>query len=382
MSKYLMSSSPHITSAKTTRNIMLDVIIALMPAVIAMVAIYGFYPLLITLLSVGTCVLSEFLFNKIRKKEQSIGDLSAIVTGIILALNLPPVVPIYVPVVGGVFAIVIVKMLFGGIGRNFANPAVTARIFLMLAWTSVMTSFVLPVDWSQTGGAGLFSYFKEAFGSTFPALPEAVTGATPLAGVKSAFEAGANPTLGIKASDMFLGRIGGSAGEVSSLAILIGGVYLLVRRVIDWKIPVIYIGTTILFTAIFYANSGYVGEYIWSYLLGGGLLFGAFFMATDYATSPNTTVAVIIYSVGLGFLTVLIRRFSSMSEGVSYAILLMNIVTPLLDKIKVRPFGTPAKTIKDVIDEIKLKREEKKKAKAEKAAGSDGETSSEGGVNG
>ena len=232
MSKYLMSSSPHITSAKTTRNIMLDVIIALMPAVIAMVAIYGFYPLLITLLSVGTCVLSEFLFNKIRKKEQSIGDLSAIVTGIILALNLPPVVPIYVPVVGGVFAIVIVKMLFGGIGRNFANPAVTARIFLMLAWTSVMTSFVLPVDWSQTGGAGLFSYFKEAFGTTFPSLPETITGATPLAGVKSAFEAGANPTLGIKAADMFLGRIGGSAGEVSSLAILIGGVYLLVRRVI------------------------------------------------------------------------------------------------------------------------------------------------------
>ncbi len=377
MSKYLVSSSPHITSGKTTKNIMLDVIIALMPAVIAMVAIYGLYPLMITLISVGTCVLSEFLFNKIRKKEQSINDLSAVVTGIILALNLPPVVPIYVPVVGGVFAIVIVKMLFGGIGRNFANPAITARIFLMLAWTSVMTKFVLPVDWSTAGGAGLVSYFYEAFGSTFPSLPDAVTGATPLASVKSAFEAGLNPANGINFLDMFLGRIGGSAGEVSAIAILIGGIYLLIRRVIDWKIPTIYIGTTVLFTAIFYANSGYVGEYILSYLLGGGLLFGAFFMATDYATSPNTNVAVIIYSVGLGFLTVLIRRFSSMNEGVSYAILLMNVVTPLLDKIKVRPFGTLAKTPKDVIDEIKLKREEKKRAKAEKDA-----EASEGGVNG
>ena len=353
MSRYLVSSSPHIASSRTTRNIMLDVIIALMPAVIAMVAVFGFYPLLNTLVCVGFCVLFEFLFNLIRKKEQTIGDLSAVVTGIILALNLPAVVPIYVPVVGALFAIVIAKMLFGGIGRNFANPAISARIFLLLAWTSVMTSFVAPLDWSSLADNNMFFSVSNVFNIK---MPDLVTSATPLAHVKEALELGTNPATGINALDMFLGRIGGSAGEVSSLAILIGGVYLLIRKVIDWKIPLIYILSTVIFTAIFYSNTGYVGEYVWTYLLGGGLLFGAFFMATDYATSPKSPIAVIIYGIGLGLLTVIIRKFSSMSEGVSYAILLMNIATPLLDKIKVRPFGGyPAYKDKDYVDASLIK---------------------------
>lgn len=353
MSRYLVSSSPHIASSRTTRNIMLDVIIALTPAVIAMVAIFGFYPLLNTLVCVGFCVLFEFLFNLIRKKEQTVGDLSAVVTGIILGLNLPAVVPIYVPAVGALFAIVIAKMLFGGIGRNFANPAISARIFLLLAWTGVMTSFVAPLDWSNLAENNMFFTVSNVFNIK---MPDLVTSATPLAHVKEALELGTNPATGINALDMFLGTIGGSAGEVSALAILIGGIYLLVRRVIDWKIPLVYILSTVIFTAIFYSDTGYVGEYVWTYLLGGGLLFGAFFMATDYATSPKSPVAVIIYGIGLGLLTVIIRKFSSMSEGVSYAILLMNIVTPLLDKIKVKPFGGyPAYKNKDFVDASAIK---------------------------
>ena len=338
MAKYIVSSSPHITSKTTTQKIMLDVIIALIPATIASFLIYGLYPIFIMILSVGCAVTAEWLFNLVTKRQQSVRDLSAIVTGMILALNLPPVVPFYVPMVGSFFAIIIVKMLFGGIGRNFANPAITARIFLVLCWAGVMTRFVNPIDLSN--GMNLFSYFENVVNIN---LPDAITSATPLAHVKEAIEAGGNPAAGLNALDMFLGRIGGSAGEVSTLAILIGALYLLIKRVIDWKIPVIYIGSTVVFTAIFFANSEYVGEYVWTYLLGGGLMFGAFFMATDYATSPKAPLAVCIYGIGLGLLTVIFRKFSSMNEGVSFAILLMNIVTPLLEKIPPRIFGMKSK---------------------------------------
>ena len=359
MKNLRVSSSPHIVSSANTQRIMLDVIIALCPAVIAMVLLYGFYPLFLTVLSVATAVFCEWAFNLVTRRPQSVRDLSAVVTGIILALNLPPVVPFYVPIVGAAFAIVIVKMLFGGIGRNFANPAITARIFLMLAWTGVMTQFVSPIDLSD--GANLFAYFNQGVSIS---LPDAITTATPLQNVKDAISSGANPTEGLSALDMFLGRIGGSAGEVSALAVLIGGVYLAVRRVIDVKIPVLYIGSTALFTAIFFADSGYAGEYVWTYLLGGGLMFGAFFMATDYATSPKTPVAVVIYGVGLGLLTVIIRKFGTMNEGVSFAILLMNIVTPLLEKIKRKPFGTPVKSLRDIAAGVKTKFSRKNTADA------------------
>lgn len=359
MKNLRVSSSPHIVSPANTQRIMLDVIIALCPAVIAMVLLYGFYPLFLTVLSVAAAVFCEWAFNLVTRRPQSVRDLSAVVTGIILALNLPPVVPFYVPIVGAAFAIVIVKMLFGGIGRNFANPAITARIFLMLAWTGVMTQFVSPIDLSD--GANLFAYFNQGVSIS---LPDAITTATPLQNVKDAISSGANPAEGLSALDMFLGRIGGSAGEVSALAVLIGGVYLAVRRVIDVKIPVLYIGSTALFTAIFFADSGYAGEYVWTYLLGGGLMFGAFFMATDYATSPKTPVAVVIYGVGLGLLTVIIRKFGTMNEGVSFAILLMNIVTPLLEKIKRKPFGTPVKSLRDIAVGVKAKFSRKNTADA------------------
>ncbi len=363
MAKYVVSSSPHITSKNTTQRIMLDVIIALLPATIAAFLIYGLYPIFIMVLSVGSAVLAEWLFNLITKRQQSIKDLSAIVTGMILALNLPPVVPFYVPMVGAFFAIIIVKMLFGGIGRNFANPAITARIFLVLCWAGVMTNFVKPIDLSN--GMNLFSYFENIVNIH---LPDAITSATPLAAIKDAIAANSNPAAGLNALDMFLGRIGGSAGEVSALAVLIGALYLLIKRVIDWKIPVIFIGSTVVFTAIFFAKSEYVGEYIWTYLLSGGLLFGACFMATDYATSPKGLLAVCIYGIGLGFLTVVFRKFGSMNGGVSFAILLMNIVTPLLEKITPRIFGVKSKwvtncqKIKGLFQKIGKKKSEEKEA--------------------
>ena len=344
MAKFIVSSSPHISTTFTTRKMMLDVIIALIPATIASVLLYGFYPLCMMILCVGTCVFAEWLFNVIGKRFQSVGDLSAVVTGMILSLNLPPVVPFYVPIVGGFFAIVVVKMLFGGIGKNFANPAITARIFLLLCWTGVMTSFVSPI--TLDNGANLFSFFGNAVNVDI----SAITSATPLAGVKNSISTGANPAEGLSALDMFLGRIGGSAGEVSTLAVLIGGVYLRIR------IPALYIGSVVVFTAIFFAKSEYVGEYIWTYLLGGGLMFGAFFMATDYATSPKSCLAVVIYGVGLGFLTVIFRKFGTMNEGVSFAILLMNVLTPLLDKIMPRVFGAPKKL--NVATRVKSKNKE------------------------
>ena len=334
---YNISSSPHIRAKDTSAKIMLYVIIALLPASIFGVYNFGLRALLLIAVCIATCVASEWIFEKIVHKKSTITDFSAVLTGLLLALNLPYTLPIWQAVLGSVFAIVIVKMLFGGIGKNFANPAITARIFLLLCWTGVMTSFVSPI--TLDNGANLFSFFGHAVDIDI----SAITSATPMAGVKSSIANGSNPAAGLNALDMFLGRIGGSAGEVSTLAILIGGVYLLVRRVIDWRIPALYIGSVVVFTAIFFANTGYVGEYIWTYLLGGGLMFGAFFMATDYATSPKSCLAVVIYGVGLGFLTVIFRKFGTMNEGVSFAILLMNILTPLLDKIMPRVFGAPKK---------------------------------------
>lgn len=325
MRKLVVSSSPHISSPKTTRRIMLDVIIALCCPLVASVVLYGFYPLFVAALSVGAAVLTEYLFCLARKKPVTVNDLSAVVTGLILALCLPPVVPFWVPITGAVFAIAVVKMLFGGLGKNFANPAATGRIFLMLAWTGVMNSYVAPINLAN-GFSAMFEYFK--YGVSIDIT--AVTSATPLASI-----AAGNPGS-LSLLDLFLGNIAGSAGEVSAVAILIGAIYLLVRRVIDWKIPVIFLATVAVFTLAFYQDV----SYLLPALLSGGVLFGAVFMATDYATTPNTALGVCIFAFGCGFLTVVIRRFGTLPEGVSLAILLMNIVTPLLDKyIKPKPFG-------------------------------------------
>ncbi|HHT84020.1 MAG: RnfABCDGE type electron transport complex subunit D [Christensenellales bacterium] len=336
MKKLLVSPSPHIGSSMTTRKVMLNVIIALLPSCVAGIFIFGLPSLVVLAVSTGSCVLAEFLYNLITKKSQTINDLSAVVTGLLLGMNMPPAIPLYIPVIGSFFAIMVVKMLFGGLGKNFANPALTARIFCVLAWTSAMTTFVKPIDYNNGFWAAMTEYFPQMFGAV-----DAVTSATPLGVIKSGLSGGGG---NISVLNMLIGYTGGCIGEVSAIALILGGVYLIARNIIDWKIPVIYILTTALFSLIFY-DKGYM--YVLPSILGGGLLIGAFFMATDYATSPNTSLGVIIYAFGCGLLTVIIRRFGGYPEGVSFAILLMNLVTPLLDKyIKPEPFGAPRKKLR------------------------------------
>ncbi len=312
-----MSASPHIASAETTANIMRDVVFALMPALFCGVYFFGLYALLLVLLSVGSCLLFEYLFCKIRRIPNTISDWSAVVTGLLLGLNLPPAVPVYVPVIGGLFAIVIVKMLFGGLGRNFANPAITARVFLIMAWPALMVKFVAPIDYSQ-GFAAFFNLFGAAFGTA-----DVVTSATPLGGADADL------------LSLFLGNVAGCIGETSALALLLGGIYLVVRRIIDWKIPVLVLGSAAVMALCFGGFSGILPA-----LLSGGLMLGSIFMATDYATSPNTRTGTVIYAVFIGVLTIVLREYANYPEGMSFAILLGNLLVPLLDKFIVpRPFG-------------------------------------------
>ncbi|MBQ9086045.1 MAG: RnfABCDGE type electron transport complex subunit D [Clostridia bacterium] len=295
MAKLQLSVSPHIHSGRSTRRIMLDVILALLPTTVAGVWLFGWRALALVAVCVLSCVLFEALFCVVMKKTQTVEDLSAIVTGLLLGLNLSVNLPIWQAVVGSAFAIIVVKCLFGGLGCNFVNPAITARVFMLIAFGSMV---------------------KQAF----PVGVDAVSGATPLTEIAS----GNVPSL----SDLFLGRIGGAIGEVCSLAILLGGVYLIVRRVITWHIPVAMIGSTFLFTFLWNGMDVMVAI---ASILSGGLLLGAIFMATDYVTSPTTGWGKIIFGAGAGLITVLIRLFGNYPEGVSFAILLMNILTPYID---------------------------------------------------
>lgn len=313
----MVSASPHIASGESTSIIMRDVVFALMPALFCGVYFFGLYALLLVLLSVGSCVLFEFLFCKIRGIPGTVSDWSAVVTGLLLGLNLPPAVPVYVPIVGGLFAIVVVKMLFGGLGRNFANPAITARVFLIMAWPSLMVKFVAPIDYSQG-----FSAFFNLFGSAFDPS-DVVTSATPLGGASADL------------LSMFLGHTAGCIGETSALALLLGGIYLTVRRIIDWRIPVLVLGSAAVMALIFGGFGGILPA-----LLSGGLMLGSVFMATDYATSPNTTVGTVVYAVFIGVMTIILREYSNYPEGMSFAILLGNLIVPLLDKFVIpKPFG-------------------------------------------
>lgn len=308
ISNYKVASSPHKVGRQTVRGIMLDVIIALIPCVICGIIFYGLYSLMLLAICVATCLVSEQIYNKTRKKPFTT-DLSAVVTGIILGLNLPPRAAWYLPVIGGVFAIVVVKMLFGGIGKNFANPAATARVFLLLAYGSMGTRFI---------AADLGNMF----------LWDVTSSATYLGGGALADSfMGVNGYWG-NVLQLFFGYTGGSIGETCVLAILAGGVYLCIRRVIDWRIPVVYIATSALMVLICYQSA----REILLQLFAGGLMFGAVFMATDYATSPKWIYNRILYAVGLGVLTVLIRRFAVYPEGVSLAILVMNLTVPLMDR--------------------------------------------------
>ncbi len=291
-----LSVSPHIHSGRSTSAIMRDVIIALLPTTLAGTVIFGLRSLLVVAVCVASCVLLEALFNLITKKDQTVGDLSAAVTGLLLALNLPANVPIWQCAVGSVFAIILVKCLFGGIGRNLVNPAITARVFMLVAFGSVAKA-------------------------DFPAGVDALSSATPLMQISQ----GTTPSL----LDLFVGRVGGAIGEVSAAALLVGFVYLLIRRVITWHIPVVYIGSVFLLSFAVEGNATAATALI----LSGGLFIGAIFMATDYVTSPPTPLGKIVFALGAGLLTFLIRHFGVYPEGVSFAILFMNILTPYIEKL-------------------------------------------------
>lgn len=304
--KLFVSSSPHLRSKKTTTGIMLDVIIALMPALIMAVVYFGFKALLLAFICTATCVLTEYICRKVMKRKNTISDLSAVVTGLLLALNLPVDISPFIAVFGCVVAIVVVKQMFGGIGFNFVNPALAARVVLMVSFPTAMTT------WTNT---------------RFMETVDSVSSATPLAAGEGAYSY----------LDLFLGNIGGSMGEVCTLAILLGGIYLVVRRVISPIIPVVYLGTAAVMSLILGLDPLYQ-------LMSGGIMLGAVFMATDYVTSPITKWGKVIFGVGLGVLTMLIRTYSNLPEGVSFAILLMNILVPHIETLtKPRAFGESRK---------------------------------------
>ena len=316
-----ISSSPHAHSPVTTQTIMRDVLIALVPALLGSIYFFGFRALLVTLVSAAACVFFEWGFCKIRKLHCKTYDLSAVVTGVLLAFVCPVTIPYWTIILGDFFAIVLVKMLFGGLGKNIVNPALAGRAFLF-SWPVLMS------NWVKVGfdnAAGLLS------------TADAVTAATPM----SAMHQGALPEESIL--DMFLGNIGGCIGDTSALLLIIGFIYLLYRKVITARIPLAYIGTVAILAFLFPQGNDRIA-WMAAQVFGGGLMLGAIFMATDYVTSPLTKLGQIVYGIGCGVITILIRYFGGYSEGVTYAILCMNACAVLLDKIG-RPvkFGAPKK---------------------------------------
>lgn len=311
MNKRPVSLSPHLHSGRSSRTIMLDVIIALLPAVIASTIIFGFRALILILVTVAACVGSEYLTRKILKRPDTIHNLTAVVTGILLALNLPVTLPFWMAVLGGAIAIVIVKEFFGGVGQNFVNPAITARIVLLMSFASQMSTWQPPLN---------YYLFR----------PDVISSATYFSAVQTGQ---AIPSLW----EMFLGIRAGSLGETCALALLLGGIYLVVRKVISPIIPLCFIGTVVLLATLLGGDPLYQ-------LMSGGLLLGAIFMATDYTTSPITKKGKFVFGIGCGVLTVLIRFFAALPEGVSYAILLMNILVPHIEHLTIpKVFGEGAK---------------------------------------
>lgn len=324
--KLVVTESPHGRHSNTTQGIMMDVVIALVPTLLAGTLVFGYRAAVLAFVCVAAAVCFEWGWNKLLKKPSTINDFSAVVTGLLLALNLPATMPIWMAVVGVFFAIIIVKQFFGGIGHNFMNPALAARAFLLTSWAQPMTTW--PEHFPYRGA-------------------DAVAHATPLAILKSG-EMSEMPEL----MDMFLGNVCGSIGEVSALAILIGGAYLLVKKVISIRVPLTYILTVAVLTFVFGGKDGlFTGEPVY-HILSGGLLLGAFFMATDYVTTPYTQKGRTVFGIGCGVITVVIRLWGGYPEGVTYAILLMNAATPLIDKFTApRRFG-----------EVKFRRGETKNA--------------------
>ena len=298
-----VSSNPHVRAKITTGHIMLAVVIALLPTSIYGIYNFGFKAAVLILVTVVSTVLTEYIYERAMKKKITIGDFSAVVTGLLLALNLPVSAPWWIGVIGGVFAILVVKMLFGGLGQNFMNPALAARCFLLISFTGIMTNFEC----------------------------DAYTGATPLAMLKAGES--------VKVFDMVLGRCNGTIGETSMAAILIGAIFLLLLGVIDLRVPGTYIISFVIFLGLFSGN-GFDMNYISAHLAGGGLMLGAFFMATDYVTRPITVKGQYLYGILLGFLTCVFRVFGPSAEGVSYAIIIGNLLVPLIEKAtRPRAFG-------------------------------------------
>ena len=312
--KLIATSNPHIRSNETTRSIMLDVIIAMLPALAFAIFNFGLRALTLTAVSVVACIFWEWLYRKLMKKPQSIGDLSCVVTGMLLAFVCPVHMPYWMILIGDSFAIIVVKQLFGGIGKNFLNPALAGRAVLLASYAGTMTSWVDPA----AGKAAII-------GSN----ADVVTTATPLAIMKTGDFAELMATYGV--DKMFIGQIPGSLGEVSAVALLIGGAYLIWRKVINWQTPVAYIATVAVLTFLF-PKQGTGLEWMLYSVFGGGLFLGAFFMATDYATSPVTKKGQLIFGIGCGLFTVLIRYFGSYNEGVCYSIMVMNLLVALIDK--------------------------------------------------
>ncbi len=319
-----VGAAPHIVTQNDTRTLMLDVIIALIPALLAGTYFFGYRAALITLVSVASSVTFEHLWSVLLKKPATVGDCSAVVSGMLLAFNLPVSVPLWLPVVGSLFMIVIVKMCFGGLGQNFINPALGARAFLMASWPALMTAFTVPM-------AKLLPVVS----------PVVTTHATPL-GVLKENTGGALPSY----IDLILGNVGGCIGETSKLALLIGFVYLLVRHVVTWRTPVAFVGTVAVLSWMFGGAALFTGDWLF-HILSGGVFLGAFFMATDYSTTPVTQRGAVVFGIGCGMITVIIRLVGGYPEGVSYAILLMNVASPLIDRASSpKRFGKAA--VKDV----------------------------------
>ena len=322
-----ISSSPHAHSTTTTQTVMRDVLIALLPALIGSVVFFGLRALMVTLVSVAACVFFEWGYRKMMKLDDTTWDLSAVVTGVLLAFVCPPTIPYWMIVIGALFAIVLVKQLFGGIGKNFVNPALAGRAF-MFSWPVAMATWV-----------------KVGFSNAAPLVGSAdiVTQATPLSAMHQGYF---DPALGT-IKDLFIGSVGGCIGETSALLLLVGFVYLLARKVISAHIPVAYIATVAVLAFLFPMGNDRI-TWMAAQLFGGGLMLGAIFMATDYVTSPLTKLGQLVYGIGCGALTILIRYFGGYNEGVSYAILIMNCCVVLLDRIG-RPtkYGAPKKEKKE-----------------------------------
>lgn len=332
-----MSASPHQNDSDNTALIMGRVIIALIPALVWACYIFGMRALSLTVISVASCMLFEFLFCVICKKPVRLYDLSAVVTGILIAFNLPVSAPLWIPVFGALFAIVVVKMLFGGLGKNIVNPALAARVFLLMSWTGEMTAFTKPGE--------KFSPFELSVSS----LADAVSTSTPLVSLKNtdASKSVLEWLDGKSILDMFCGNIGGCLGEVSAVLLIAGGLYLIFSGVITWHIPAAYIATVAVITCFLPHGAAVLDpNYIAAQLFSGGLMLGAFFMATDYATSPLTNTGKLIYGVGCGLITVFIRYFGGYPEGVSFSILIMNLLVWYIDKLGMpRVFGTKRKKL-------------------------------------